>query len=105
MMVVDIGLITDRMSIPLIIREDAEALGGGTYRASSQDGIYTSTWTIGGDTWIMEAEYDDDEVRSLEVRKNGSPLDFSYITVQEDVQAVSYTHLFRRVFDRKAFVQ
>lgn len=34
----------------------------------------------------MEAEYDDDEVRSLEVRKNGSPLDFSYITVQEDVQ-------------------
>ena len=85
MMVVDIGLTTDRMSIPLIIREYAEALGG-TYRASSQDGIYTSTWTIGGDTWIMEAEYDDDEVRSLEVRKNGSPLDFSYITVQEDVQ-------------------
>ena len=85
MMVMDIGLTTDQMSIPLIIREYVTALGG-TYRTSSQDELYTSTWTIGGDTWIMEAEYDDNEIRSLEVRKNGSPLELPYITVEEDIQ-------------------
>ena len=85
MMVMDIGLTTDQMSIPLIIREYVTALGG-TYRTSSQDEVYISTWTIGGDTWIMEAEYDDNEIRSLEVRKNGSPLELPYITVEEDIQ-------------------
>lgn len=83
MMVLDIGLISDRMSFPLINREYVQALGG-TYHAEAEGDVYTSTWTIGADTWTLRAEYDDNEIRSLEAEKNGQPLELPYITVEDD---------------------
>ena len=83
MMVIDIGLITDRMSFPLIIREYVRNLGG-TYEVSAQDDTYTSTWTIDGDTWSLESRFDDNTIQKLEIKKNGQPLNLSYVTVKED---------------------
>lgn len=83
MMVMDVGFITDGMSIPLINREYVKALGG-SYEASVNRNIYTSTWTIGSDTWTMKAKYDDNEIFWVTAEKNSEPLDISYITVDDD---------------------
>lgn len=88
MMVIDTGLVTDNMSIPLIIREYVHALGG-TYDVSGREHAYTSQWTIGSDTWVMKSVHSNDGVQSLKFWKNGSPLDISYITVDEDTNVAA----------------
>ncbi len=83
MMVIDTGLISENMSMPLIIREYVKALGG-DYSVSADGDRYTSTWTIGADRWVMRSDHSDEGIRSLEISKNGRPLDISYITVDDD---------------------
>ena len=88
MMVIDIGLITDNMSFPLIIREYVRALGG-SYEASARESVYSSTWKIGENTWSMKAEYDDNTIHSLEIEKNREPLELSWITSDDDIQVAA----------------
>ncbi len=94
MMVMDIGLVSDGMSFPLIIREYVRALGG-TYQAAEEESkegskeeedIYRSSWAIGENTWTMEAEFADNVILNLAIEKNGVPLDIPYVTSEEDYQ-------------------
>ncbi len=110
MMVMDIGLVSDNMSFPMINREYVRALGG-TYDVSKKDeDKYCSSWTIGENSWTMEAEFDDNEILKLVIEKNGSPLDISYITSDDDYN-VSATFCvgvtvedFCRLFDLRCVV-
>lgn len=83
MMVIDIGFLSDNMSIPLIIREYVYALGGSYDAAPSEKG-YISHWTIGNDTWEMKSEMSDGAIAQLEITKNGVPLNIDYFTVDEE---------------------
>lgn len=83
MMVSDVGYTSKYSSVPMILAEYVHGLGG-SYELEPEKGI--SRWTIGKDTWEMEAESKDSTFRltSLEVRKNGKKLDIPYVTVDED---------------------
>lgn len=85
MLVIDIGLTSDNMSFPLILREYALALGG-EYECYAKDDVYCSTWEIGEDVWQMTAKFHDNEIIKLKIEKNGRPLDISYVTSADDSQ-------------------
>lgn len=83
MLIMDIGFLSDSTSFPLIIREYVRALGG-SYRASSEDSCYTSSWTIDDSSWSLEAVYEDGAIESLRIEKNGKELPVSWVTCEED---------------------
>ena len=83
MMVMDIGFCTDNGSYPLINREYVNGLGG-SYHISGKGDTYTSSWTIGSDTWEMKSKYSDNVIRNFDIKKNGKKLDISYIESEDD---------------------
>lgn len=83
MLPVDIGLTSDDMSFPLIIREYVLALGG-KYDNESEEENCKSSWEIGDNEWEMTAKFRDNEILSLEIKKNGKVLDIPYVTSDEE---------------------
>ena len=83
MMVIDIGLTSQSMSFPLILREYVLALGG-EYDCAYKDDTYRSAWKIGDTVWQMTTRFQDNEILELKFKKNGRPLDISFITSQAD---------------------
>lgn len=84
-LVMDVGFATEQSSYPLINREYVRALGG-HYSLEIQGDRYRSSWTIGENTWRMETLYKDGAIRSVQVEKNGQPLELDLVTVDEDAR-------------------
>ncbi len=88
MLVCDIGCTSDISQAPMIIEEYVKALGGTcstSKETSIKDTFYMTQWTIGTDTWNLQAGYDTG-VTTFSVEKNGELLDIPFITVDEDRQ-------------------
>ena len=83
MVPMDIGLTSDNMSYPMVVREYVRALGG-DYESGGDSERYKSAWTIGPDSWTMTATYDGDAVRALTVKKNGRELDLDWVNIEDD---------------------
>lgn len=83
MMILDIGYLSDSMSIPLIIREYAFALGG-DYEVHAQGSHYVSRWSVRDDVWEMQTDFADNTISRIQITKNGSPLELHFLTVEED---------------------
>lgn len=86
MLVSDVGMVFDSSSVPLIIAEYVQALGGTYTTEEKKDGSFVSSWQIGSDIWEMRSMYDSrkDVVTYLKVEKNGKALDIPFITVDQD---------------------
>lgn len=83
MMVIDIGLISENMSFPLINREYVYGQNG-LYDTARKENKCMSKWTIGENTWEMQTYFQDNEIMFFKVTKNGTPLELPYVTCDDD---------------------
>ena len=79
----DVGLVSDSMSFPMINREYV-TVQNGTYNGKAMEDAYETTWTIGDNTWVLSSTFTDGDLDSLSVTKNGVEIPLSYVTVYED---------------------
>lgn len=79
----DVGLVSDSMSFPMINREYV-IVQNGTYNGKAMDDAYETTWTIGDNTWVLSSTFTDGDLDSLSVTKNGVEMPLSYVTVYKD---------------------
>lgn len=84
MILSDIGMITDNMSYPLIIREYVDQMGG-EYSVKVTEDQYESRWTIGQSTWVMDVTYTDKgKIQKFGLTRNGEPIRVDILTSDDD---------------------